>query len=140
MKTTVASIRKVPLMHDEIVQFAKYRNPISHPVAIFRKQAVLSVGGYPEFRKSQDYALWALMLKSGYHFANINEVLLKMRCGDALLGRRGIKYFKSEFEILKYQKAIMFIDNFEFIRNLIIRFGIRILPNSMKKILYTLAR
>jgi len=136
----VISIRKLPLNHNDIVKFSKTRNPISHPVAIFRKNAVLSVGGYPEFRKSQDYALWSLMLKENFFFGNINEVLLKMRAGDDLLSRRGLSYLKHELKILNYQRNIGFINHFEYIKNLIIRSLIRLVPSFIKKILYRYAR
>lgn len=140
MRNNVLSIRKVPASCDKIIKFAKYRNPISHPVTIFRKQAVMAVGGYPLFRKSQDYALWSLMLKNGYRFANIDEILLKMRCGNDFLKRRGLNYFKWEFDILKFQRKIKFITNYEFIRNVLIRFTIRMLPEFIKKILYQITR
>jgi hypothetical protein len=127
-------------MHNEIVQFAKYRCPINHPVAIFRKEAVLAVGGYPPLRRSQDYALWMLMLKHGYKFANISEVLFKMRCGKDFLKKRDIEHFKGEFELLKYQKSIKFINTFEYFRNMILRFIVRASPKFVKKIFYTLLR
>lgn len=140
MKNNYISIRKIPLIHNEIEKFAKYRNPISHPVSIFRKDAVLAVGGYPAFRKSQDYALWSLMLKNNYQFANIDDVLLRMRCGIELFQRRNFSYFKYEFDILRFQKKIGFINNYEFARNVIMRFYARILPGFIKKIIYRFVR
>jgi hypothetical protein len=134
------SIRKIPLTHTEILKFAKYRSPVSHPVSVFYKRTVLAMGGYPVFMKAQDYALWSLMLKNNYQFANVDEVLLKMRCGDNLMRKRDIIHFKQEFNVLKYQRKIGFIDNYEFARNAIMRFGIRVAPNFIKKIIYGFVR
>ena len=136
----VVSVRKLPQKHDEIFDFAKSRNPISHPVAMFRKEAVLSVGGYPEFRKSQDYALWSLMLQNGYKFANIPEVLLKMRTGEGLLKRRNLDYFFYEYEIFRFQKKIGFISNTGFLKNVISRVALRISPAFIKKLFYKYLR
>ena len=58
----VTTKRVLPLVHSEIVAFAKKRSPLSHPAVIFRKSAVLDVGGYPLFRNAQDYALWSLLI------------------------------------------------------------------------------
>src|SRR5690606_26639930 len=77
--TQVLSRREVPCTHAEISRFAKRRSPISHPVVVFRKSAVLTVGGYPLFQRAQDYALWSLLLVRGYRFANQVECLLWMR-------------------------------------------------------------
>lgn len=74
-------VRHVPEKHQDIVRFCQRRNPISHPVAMFRKTHALSVGGYPD-GYPEDYFLWLKMIQSGYKFANIQEVLLNMRTGN----------------------------------------------------------
>lgn len=132
--------RSFPQNNVEILKFAKWRNPLNHPCAIYRKSIVLSVGGYPPFRKSQDYALWSLMLKNDYKFANINETLLKMRYGEGFLDRRGFDYFKKECDVLKYQHKIQFINTYEFVRNISVHFLIRVSPKFIRKILYKCVR
>ncbi|TLM67925.1 MAG: glycosyltransferase [Deltaproteobacteria bacterium] len=136
----VLSIREVPLDHDAIRRFARRRNPISHPVCFFRKESVLAVGGYPPIGRAQDYALWALMLVRGYRFANLPEILLRMRTGEGLLGRRGFGYFLCEIDLLRYQRAIGFLGRADFLVNMLIRFTFRIVPDGLKKRLYRLTR
>lgn len=34
----IKSIRKLPEMHEDIVRFAKLRNPINHPVVMFKRK------------------------------------------------------------------------------------------------------
>ncbi|EFB2367917.1 glycosyltransferase [Escherichia coli] len=130
------STRKVPLNHEDIYKFSKKRNPISHPSVIFKKSKILELGGYPSFKKSQDFALWSLMLVNGAKFANLEDILLRMRTGNNMMIRRGLAYFKYEFDVLRYQRRINFLSNFEFIINCIIRFLVRVLPVTIKKIIY----
>ncbi len=136
---TILSIRKLPTTDAHIASFAKRRNPISHPAAIFRKSAVSAVGGYP-LVFPEDYALWSLMLQQGFHFANIPEVLLHMRTGKDFLSRRGLNFLKGEIGLLKYQKRIGFLSSWDFFINLLIRSAVRLPPAWVKKILYKLAR
>lgn len=133
-------VRRLPLDHSSISRFGKSRNPISHPVAVFRKEAVLGVGGYPPFRKSQDYALWSKMLVSGCQMANLEDVLLRMRLGEGLQSRRGWSYLKEEIKILRYQLKIGFISRAQFLMNLLIRSLVRLSPSPMKSLLYKFAR
>lgn len=72
----VKSVRKLPELPDDIRQFAKRRNPINHPVVMFRKSAVLAAGGYQHFPLFEDYYLWIRMLMNGAKFYNIQESLL----------------------------------------------------------------
>jgi len=132
--------RKLPLTHNDIYKFAKRRNPISHPVSVFKKVDVLNVGGYPIFDKAQDYALWSLMLMKGYRFSNLKQVHLKMRTGNALMNRRGLRYLKNEYKILKYQKSIGFLNTYEYLFNLFTRTFFRIQPNFIKLFLYKIIK
>lgn len=132
----VLNIRKVPLEHDSILCFAKKRSPVSHPSVMFRKSKVLKFGGYPPFRKSQDYALWSLLLVNNVKFGNIPEVLLRMRTGEDLQLRRGISHFKYEFSVLKFQYQIGFLNFKEFVSNSFLRFILRALPSFLRAKIY----
>ncbi|PLY47334.1 acetylgalactosaminyl-diphospho-UDP glucuronosyltransferase [Lelliottia sp. F153] len=134
------STRKVPLSHKDIVIFAKKRSAVSHPSVMFKKSTVLSVGGYPSFRKSQDFALWSLLLVNNAKFANIPEVLLKMRSGRDLMARRGISYLKYELQVMSFQRNINFITTAQFLKFALLRTVFRITPGRMKKALYQIVR
>ncbi len=86
--TEVVSIRAVPTTHNEIYNFAKRRSAFNHPAVMYRKSAVLSVGGYGDLRRNQDVDLFGRMLFSGCKAANIGESLLWFRSNDALAKRR----------------------------------------------------
>lgn len=133
-------IRYTPTDSLTIRKFARRRSPISHPTVMFRKSSVQAVGGYPEFRKAQDYALWSLMLSKGYNLSNINQVLVKMRAGSGLMERRGYSYLKHELKILKFQKDIKFITFTEFVLYSTLRACLRLAPDFVKRIGYRFAR
>lgn len=130
-------IKTLPLEHNELLLFAKKRCPLAHPAVMYRKSVILSVNGYPEFRKAQDYALWALLLTNNYKIANIPMVLLKMRTGQELFARRSWLYFRRELEVFAFQKHIGFLSRFELVRNVGIRFFIRLAPTAIQKIIYS---
>lgn len=134
------STRRVPLTQDDIKAFARKRSVVSHPSVIFKKSKVLAVGGYPLFRKSQDFALWSLLLVNNAVFANIDEVLLKMRTGTDLMTRRGVSYLKYEYQVMMFQYRIGFITLAEFIKYATVRTVFRILPAGVKKIMYAIVR
>ncbi|MCL2083509.1 MAG: glycosyltransferase [Oscillospiraceae bacterium] len=98
----IISSRVLPENSGEILKFSKRRNPFNHPAVMFRKEAVLKVGGYGECRYFEDYELWTKLLAAGCSGYNIPEPLLKMRAGSNLYARRGGKeYFEC---IRKFEK------------------------------------
>jgi glycosyltransferase involved in cell wall biosynthesis len=135
-----SGVRNIPSEFAEIVKFAKRRSPLSHPTVMYRKSAVLAVGGYPAFRKAQDYALWSVMLQRGFKAHNLNEVLLKMRAGDGLMTRRRSEYLRHEIAIMKFQRAIGFISFAEYVFNVTARSIVRLSPTFITKLLYKFAR
>lgn len=133
-------IRRLPCNYSKLLRFANARSPLSHPVTIFRKQVVMGYGGYPPLRKSQDYALWSLLIVNGKVIGNIPDVLLKMRTGEGLFRRRGWEYFKYEKELLRYQREIGFLSLFAYYRNLTMKFFLRVSPLFFKRICYKILR
>lgn len=133
----VSSIRKLPELHADIYQFAKTRNPINHPVVMFRKSAVLGAGGYKHFPLFEDYYLWVRMLMNGAKFYNIQESLLYFRSSSDMFKRRGgWNYAINEYKLQKEFRDIGFIDNTNFFKNILLRFVSRILPNRLRSLLY----
>ncbi|EAT13144.1 glycosyltransferase [Bermanella marisrubri] len=135
----VVSTRKLPILPGDVKIFAKKRSPLSHPATIFRKQAVLSVGGYPELYP-EDYLLWVKMIINGSNLANIPEVLLKMRTDQAFITRRGYEFLKGEIKIYQYMRAEGFISYFEYCKIILIRSALRLSPNFLKVMFYKFAR
>lgn len=136
-ETNILSLRKVPESHQEIISFAKKRNPLNHPSVMFKKSKVLDAGGYQTMLWFEDYYLWVRMILKGVTFYNIQESLVNMRAGYSQLERRsGFRYAMSELAFQQELWKIEFINTIEFLRNISIRFIARIVPKSMVKLIY----
>ncbi len=136
----VFSSRILPLTHEELAKFAKTRSPISHAAAVFRKSAVDAVGGYPPFKRSQDVALWSLLIVRGYRLANLPDKLFMVRAGAGFMTRSGLHSFKYEYAVICYQRKIGFLSVFDFVKNTAIRFLLAVAPARLKKALYSHAK
>lgn len=135
--SNVVSIRKLPETNDEIYDFGKKRNPINHPVVMFRKKAVEAAGGYLPFYLFEDYYLWVRMLLNGSRFYNIQESLLYFRSSHEMFYRRGgIKYAYVECKFYLTLFRLGYINIAETIINISIRFFTRILPNKVRRWIY----
>ena len=113
------------------------RNPENHPVIMFRKQAVLAAGGYQHFPLFEDYYLWIRMLQNGAKFYNIQESLLYFRFSPAMFKRRGgLKYVTTELRFQNQLRNLGFITSSEYLYNVFIRVITRMMPNTLRAILY----
>lgn len=129
--------RVPPEAHEEIVEFAKKRNPFNHPCVMYKKSAVEAVGSYQDFYLLEDYYLWLRMLMAGYQGYNIQESLLHMRAGsDMYLRRAGWKYAKTSARLFKFMKSQGFIDEGQYIKSCVIRSGSALAPNWLRKLMF----
>lgn len=133
----VISTRKLPEFQKDIYRFAKMRNPINHPVVMFKKNAVLAAGGYQHFPLLEDYYLWVRMLIGGAKFYNIQESLLYFRFSAAMLKRRGgWRYAINEMKFQYRMWKMSFISLGDLLKNASTHFIIRILPNFLRITFY----
>lgn len=129
--------KKVPENHSDILKYAKFRSPINHPTVMFNKKAVLESGSYEKMPGFEDYYLWVKMLKKGYQFYNIQEPLLKFRTGKETIKRRGgLEYFKNEKALFKKFVEIEFLNYFQYLLSLSMRFPVRIAPKNFRMFFY----
>ncbi len=72
----------------EIARHMRKRNIFFHSSTMFRKQAVLDVGGYdPTFQQAQDYELWLALMESG-SAANLDQALVDLYQGPNRISRQ----------------------------------------------------
>ncbi len=131
-----ARLRKLPVEHQSIVDVAKWRNPLAHPSVMFKKQAILDIGGYPDIGKAQDYLLWVKAIIEGCELVNIPEQLLLFRSGETHMNRRGWAYFMHEVDVFRHMRDMNFLSGGQFLANLILRALVRAQPMAMKKMIY----
>jgi len=125
----ITGYRVLPETNDEILRFAKWRDPVNHMTVMFRKKAVLVAGNYEPWLWFEDTWLWARMMMSGAKFYNIQEPLVFARVGKAMLSRRkGLAYLRSEIALFTKLFRLHFINVFEYVAHIIIRSCVRLLP------------
>ena len=130
-------VRKMPETAEEIRRFAGKRNPFNHPSMMYKKNAVLAVGGYQDCPMFEDYYLWARMLKAGYQGYNIQESLLYMRAGADMYQRRGgLRYAKLSFQFRTKLKKMGISTWQEYFVSAFGQIIISLIPNSMREIFY----
>ncbi|GMM89464.1 glycosyltransferase [Vibrio fortis] len=129
-------VRSLPINSHELVKFCRFRSPLSHPAVIFRRSKIMALGGYPNFSNSQDWALWSLLISKGEVIANIESTLVHMRTDSSLLERRGVKYYRNELKIFKFQREIGLLRRRDFLFNVISKGVLRASPNLVKRLAY----
>lgn len=130
-------IKKMPLTHEELYNWAKFRNPINHMAAVFRKSVILKLGSYRHFPYAEDYELWTRALVQGYRIANIPKVLVHARVGNGMAERRGKKeYIKSCRHIYRYMLENGMINSFEFTRNMFVVNVFVFIPSGLREAVY----
>jgi glycosyltransferase involved in cell wall biosynthesis len=133
----IHAVRKVPVEHADIITYAKKRNPFNHMAIAYKKSAVLSACAYQDDYLYEDYALWVRMIQNGVVTANLHEVLVYARTGNGMeLRRGGVAYFFSELKVQYRFYKTGLINIYEFIRNIVIRLPVRLLPGKFRKYIY----
>lgn len=137
--TKIINHKFLPCSHEELLKFSKFRSPLNHPAVMYRKQAILSVGAYPEFFP-EDYFLWIKLICNGYMIANLNESLVKMRVGDAVSDRRGWRFLPGDLKTLDYMREHKMVSIFEYLLMYCARIILRLSPKILRRFLYIVFR
>lgn len=130
-------LRVLPRTSEEILQYAKKRNPFNHPCVMFRKESVLRVGSYQDFPGFEDYYLWIRMLRKGCKGYNVQEVILDMRTGNGMYDRRGGRDYL--YWVLRFQRYLYcknFITKKEYIQNCLVRTTVGAIPGGAREKFY----
>ena len=133
----IISKKVVPLTQDEIFRFGKWRSPINNMTVVYKKDKVMSVGGYNTFNFGEDYLLFAKMLVAGMQFCNLEECLVNARSGTRMLAKRvGAKRILQEIQLFWKFYRMGYINLFELSRNVSLKFLLRIIPSALRTWIY----
>lgn len=85
-----------------------FQNPILHPSVLIKTSVMRQLGGYRNFRRSQDYDLWLRMLSCGFKIRVLNDYLIKYRISSFNLSNsnRLEQYYTNLFQRKMYRKRI----------------------------------
>ena len=81
------------ISHDEILMDIFVESPFVHPSVMFRKEAIVGVGGYRDMGWAEDYDLWLRLAGAGVTFckASGNPLLLARETGASHPQSAGIR-------------------------------------------------
>jgi glycosyltransferase involved in cell wall biosynthesis len=131
------AFRRPPESSDKIARWAKSRNPMNHMTVMFRRDAVLQAGSYLPFVSFEDYHLMVRMLMAGSRFINLPEVLVYVRVGNGMLGRRrGFWYARTEIAFQRFLCTSGFISRSREVWNALVRLPVRLAPPSLGHMVY----
>ena len=118
------------------------RCAMNHVSVMYKKDVVLSAGGYRDWYYNEDYYLWIRMLEHGCKFENVSYPLVNVRTGSDMSSRRGgWKYFRSEQMLQKYMLDKKVIGIPRYLYNVVLRFGGEYLAtNSVRQLIYKVIR
>ena len=136
----VRGIRRPPSTEDEIRRFARFHSPFNHPTVVFKRSAVTRVGGYGYLGGNfEDYWLWVRVLADGARVGNLPEPLVLYRVGTGAYDRRGGRGMVGpEIELQRRMRRLGFTSRRQFVRNVVVRAGWRLVPVGVRRILYRL--
>ena len=130
----VIGIRVVCCSDSAIKNDLKARCPFNHVTVMLRKSHIEKAGGYLDWFYNEDYYLWVRMYLAGFRFANVPQVLVKVRVDQEMYRRRGgWKYFRSEFRLQNFMLGHKVIGFGTYVMNVAKRVCVQLLlPNRMR--------
>lgn len=135
---TFVSVRSLPLVHHEITQFARRRNPFNHMTVAFRLSKVVDCGGYPNIYLKEDYALWCKLISAGAVTANVPNILVHANAGLGMFLRRGgVRYVRSEWVLQKFMCTLGVKSLAASVLDFVARSAVFILPSRLRGLVYT---
>lgn len=133
----IQAVKSLPEEQEEILKYARRRNPFNHPCVMFRRQVILQAGMYQDVRWFEDYDLWVRALMQGAKGYNTKEPLLYMRAGsDMYLRRGGLKYVRKGIAFRLKLRKMGFSGNRDFLVSVCGQIFMGLMPNGMRKQLY----
>ena len=137
--TEFTALKRVPEKTEEIREYSKFRNPFNNPSSMMKKEYILKVGNYRKYRYLEDYDLTMRLIHDNptKDFLNIQEPLVIMQTNNSsYLRRGGLLYVKTEFFLQADFYRRGYISKVELCRNIFIRNIVRVMPNTMRKLIY----
>lgn len=134
--------RSLPEKHEDIVRFSHKRNPFNHPAVMYKKSAVLEIGGYhDDYHRFEDYDLWIRLFQHGAIGYNIPDVILYMRISyDFYMRRGGARFAKDTLRFHRYLTHIGWSKRSSMLTGALPHAAVCMLPNSLRRHVYKLLR
>ena len=130
-------MKTLPLSHDELYEWAKFRNPLNHMAVVMRRDDIVRIGSYHHVPYSEDYELWVRVLINGMKIGNVGEVLVHARTGNGMIKRRGAKSIVGSWRLINREMLDAGMINYVlFVRNMLAIHVFVFMPDGLKNFLY----
>lgn len=130
------TLKQNPLSLNEIKKNLSYRNPMNHPTIMFRKETLISRGGYEDVSRMEDYYLWIKLINSGCVFENLKKPLVIMNTKENFFLRRtGFNLIKSEILVQLLLFRVGTNNFFKMIILILSKSLYHLIPGVIKKII-----
>ncbi|MBQ8107365.1 MAG: glycosyltransferase [Ruminococcus sp.] len=131
------SVKKVPIMHKDIVDYSKRRNPFNRQAMAFRKSKAEDIGGYSDLKLCEDYEFAARMLMEGAKGQNIPEVLVRYRIDSKTPEiRKSWRLTKAFIKV----RWVIFTEGYtgfrDFLSPCVLQLGLFVLPQKFTRWVY----
>lgn len=131
------AVKKVPLSNDEIVKYAKRRNPFNNQTLMYKKSKALACGGYTCNTRCEDYDFIVKMIMNGAICKNMPVNLVHYRLdGGAYERRRDWKNTKGFVKVRYKNWRRGFCSFFDFLLPCLVQILLFVLPVMFTKKLY----
>ncbi|MGN0623208.1 MAG: glycosyltransferase [Oscillospiraceae bacterium] len=133
----VIGIRKTPVRQEQILKYARRRNPFNRQTIAFKKSAAEEAGGYSDIRMCEDYEFMVRMLENGAKGQNIPEALVRYRvCDEDIVKRSSLENTKAFIKVRRMIYKSGFSGIFDFLVPCIAQTGLFLLPSGVTKTIY----
>ncbi len=137
-----SKVKVSPVNHEHVSQALRWRNVIIHPTIMVKATALRAMDGYrSRFAYLEDYDLFMRLVQSGYKIHVLPKILLKVRTGLDLYGRRGgLRYCLTEMSFRFECWKRGFLNTREFLTTTGLYMLFRMLSGPMRQYAYSIAR
>lgn len=133
----IIDYRNVPLEHDAIVAYQRWRSAFNHMTVMYKKESVIRAGNYEDAPLMEDDVLWAHMIQSGCKCCNIDRVLVFARADASMIGRRGsASYLKKYYEGRKRMMECGFISKWELFASIAMQSAVALSPTWLRTYIF----
>lgn len=134
----ILSERKVPLTHEGIARYQRQRSAFNHVAVMYKKSAVLKAGNYQHAPLIEDDLMWIHMLQAGAKCRNIDDYLVYVRTGYAMIERRGgWDYFKKYRNGRRRILSTGYISYWDYSKTVAVQFAVALMPKRMRRFVFT---
>ena len=104
---------------------------------MYKKSTVLKAGNYEDCPLMEDDMLWIRMLIAGAKCANIDDYLVYVRTGYAMIERRGgWAYFKKYRNGRRMIKDTGYISFWDYEKTIVVQFIVALMPKKLRLLIF----